>query len=168
MGLTDAEIVSRQLKRKITNMNRVVKRCSFGYPVVIESLPVKDGRPFPTLYWLTCPHLRREISKLEERGYVRYFEDIIEKDESFRERLFKAHEEIVKRRENLINDEDLKKILRKVGSGGISDWTKVKCLHLHVADFLAGIDNPVGEAVMDMIEKRECDDGVCRDIIDPR
>ena len=29
--------------------------------------------PFPTLYWLTCPHVSRAISELERAGYARIF-----------------------------------------------------------------------------------------------
>lgn len=29
--------------------------------------------PFPTLYWLTCPHVSRAISDLERAGYARIF-----------------------------------------------------------------------------------------------
>ncbi len=157
MGLPDLEILERQLGRKIENLRRVVRRCSKGFPVVIESRPVRDSKPFPTLFWLTCPHLRREVSRLEEAGWIKRFEEEIEKDGNFRERLFKAHVEVIRRRERLIEDGWIKEELSKVGSGGIRDFTKVKCLHLHLADYLAGIENPIGERVFQMIENKECE-----------
>ena len=157
MGSGDLEIVRRQLKRDIDNFRKVVKRCKWGFPVVIESLPEKEGKPFPTLYWLTCPHLRKEVAKLESKGWIRKFEEIIKKDEIFREKLVRAHLQVAKRREALIKNDKVREALRGVGSGGIRDLTKVKCLHLHLADFLAGVENPVGEMVWIMIDKRECD-----------
>ena len=157
MGSGDLEVVERQLGRKIDNFRRVVKRCKWGFPMVIESFPEKNGKPFPTLYWLTCPHLRKEVSKLESDGWIRKFQEMIQKDGTFRERLMKAHLQVMMEREKLVEDEEIKDVLREVGSGGIRDLTKVKCLHLHLADFLSGVDNPIGEMVWSMIYEKECD-----------
>lgn len=133
--------------------------------MVIECFPEKDGKPFPTLYWLTCPHLRKEVSRLEEKGWIKRFEARVQEDVIFRERLIKAHEEIKQRRERLIRDESLRRILSEVGSGGIRDLTKIKCLHLHLADYLAGVDNPVGEEIWMMIGRKECDGGrICEEL----
>ncbi|KAL3822567.1 hypothetical protein ACHAXA_007678 [Cyclostephanos tholiformis] len=38
--------------------------------------------PFPTLYWLSCPHVSRAISELERGGYVRIFQRRLEDDDS--------------------------------------------------------------------------------------
>ena len=46
------------------------------------------------------------------------------------------------------------------GIGGISDRRYVKCLHLHVAHALAG-ENPVGRLVLEGLEVRECENGIC-------
>ena len=163
MAWSDIEVVRAQLLRNDIHFSEVVYRCSFGFPAVIKSFPGKNGKPFPTLYWLTCPHLRKEVARLEEKGWIRKFEEMIQKDGDFKDRLFKAHEEIIKRRSEMIKDDSIRRLLGGVGSGGLRDFTKVKCLHLHLADFLAGVDNPVGEKVWKMIEKKECDDGVyCR------
>ncbi len=158
MGGDPSEIVERQLGRKVKNFLRVVRWCSRGKPIVIESLPEKNGKPFPTLYWLTCPHLRREVSRLEEKGLIREFEKKIEMDPSFREELLRAHEEVKRRRRELVKTEWIREVLEKVGSGGVKDLTKVKCLHLHLADFLAGVNNPIGREVWNMIEEKECND----------
>ncbi|HDG62106.1 MAG TPA: DUF501 domain-containing protein, partial [Thermotoga sp.] len=96
--LSDEEIVEKQLGRKVKNLRRVVKRCKYGYPIVVESFPLKDGKPFPTLYWLTCIFLRREISRLESEGWIKKFEDRIKSDKEFFEKVRKAHEEVRKRR----------------------------------------------------------------------
>ncbi len=159
-------VVERQLNRKVTNLKSVIRYCSFGYPVVVESYPVKDGEPFPTLYWLTCPFLRKEVAKLEEKGWIKRFEKMIEEDPVFKEKLEKAHEVVKKRRDALIKDENIRRALEGVGSGGIRDISHVKCLHLHLADYLAGVDNPVGEQVWLLIGVKECDGGrVCEDLV---
>ena len=161
MGESGLEIVERQLGRRVSNFRRVVFSCHFGYPVVIESHPIRDGKPFPTLYWLTCPHLRKEVSKLEEAGWIERFEKMMEKDRNFKERMFRAHEEIIKRRGDLIEDDEIRKVMMNLGTGGISDWRHVKCLHLHLADYLAGVENPIGEIVWNSIKSKFCRGNRC-------
>lgn len=138
-------------------MNQVVRRCKYGYPILIESHPVINGKPFPTLYWLTCPFLIKAVSRLEAHGWISKLEELIAKDSVLRERYLRAHKEIQERRSRLINDENTKERLSKVGSGGIRDLRRVKCLHLHLSDFLAGVDNPVGEIVLKTIGITECE-----------
>ena len=53
-------------------MSRVVARCPFGFPAAVETLPYDaGGRPFPTLFYLTCPTLVAALSRLESDGHVR-------------------------------------------------------------------------------------------------
>ncbi|WP_448375124.1 DUF501 domain-containing protein [Fervidobacterium sp.] len=159
----DLSIISFQLERKIDNAICVLKRCSYGFPVVILSYPIRDGKPFPTIHYLTCPYLRKEVSKLEERGFIRKYEEIIENSPELKARLVSAHDDVVQKRISLLKPADIvwKDMLLSVGSGGIRDRSTIKCLHLHLADFLAGIDNPAGEMVYNQIEKKECIDGIC-------
>jgi hypothetical protein len=42
----------------------------FGVPQVIACSPLRDGKPFPTTFWLTCPHLVRLCGVLESEGAV--------------------------------------------------------------------------------------------------
>ncbi len=164
---SDEEIVEKQLGRKVTNLRRVVKRCRYGYPVVVESFPLKDGKPFPTLYWLTCIFLRREISKLESEGWIKRFEERIRKDRDFFERVMKAHEEVRKKRADLLPKDVQWEVLLRSGTGGITDPKIVKCLHLHVADFLAGVDNPIGGIVFKMLKETECEPDriICENLV---
>jgi len=156
LGGDDLKVVKRQLGKDIYNFRRVIRRCSRGFPVVIESFPEKEGKPFPTLHWLTCPYLRKGVSKLESNGWIKKFEEMVQKDKDFRKSLIKAHLQVKEKREKLTKDEAIRALLKNVGSGGIRDLTKVKCLHLHLADFLAGVDNPIGRVVWEMIEEKEC------------
>lgn len=150
-------IIRKQIGRFPNGMNQVVRRCKYGYPILIESYPVINGKPFPTLYWLTCPFLIKTVSRLEAHGWISKLEELIAKDSVLRERYLRAHQEIQERRSRLINDENTKERLSKVGSGGIRDLRRVKCLHLHLSDFLAGVDNPVGEIVLKVIGITECE-----------
>lgn len=159
----DLKVVIWQLERKIDNALGVEKRCSYGFPVVILSYPIRDGEPFPTIHYLTCPHLRKEVSKLEEKGLIREYEELVEKSSELKVRLSDAHNDVIKKRIGLLRSEDIVWInkLSSVGTGGIRDRNTIKCLHLHLADFLAGIDNPVGEMVYNTIKEKECSNALC-------
>ena len=37
----------------------------------------QDKSPFPTIYWLCCPELKRRIGTLERDGAVREFEELL-------------------------------------------------------------------------------------------
>jgi len=59
--------------------------------------------PFPTLYWLTCPHVSKAISELERRGYVREFQSRLESDDSLARRWLNCHAEYAKERWNVLS-----------------------------------------------------------------
>src|SRR5918997_133812 len=63
----DREEVSRQLGREPRPF-RVAARCPFGRPSVIEN---ERARNMPTSFWVTCPSLVAEISRVESTGGVR-------------------------------------------------------------------------------------------------
>jgi hypothetical protein len=159
----DLKIIEKQIERKPNKIISIPKRCSFGKPVVIKSYPLKDGKPFPTLYWLTCPHLIKEVGKLESLGKIKEWEEEIKDNEELREKYLKAHVEELKERNSMIKEEEewIKKRLEKVGIGGISNFESIKCLHLQLASFLGGTKNPIGERVWNSIEKKECENCIC-------
>ena len=67
----DAAVVAGQLGRAPHAMSAVAARCPFGFPAVVEDLPYDEaGRPFPTLYYCTCPTLVAAVSTLESDGGV--------------------------------------------------------------------------------------------------
>jgi len=86
----DVLIIERQIGRKPLGVRRVVLRCEHNFPVVIENECEIDGKPFPTLFWLVCPKLCREISRLEQLGWISRFEKIINEDPDF-ERATSTH-----------------------------------------------------------------------------
>ena len=68
---SDRAVVERQLGRPPRAFRRVVVRCPFGRPAVTEQAAYDDrGEPFPTMFWLTCPHLVAAVSRLEAAGGV--------------------------------------------------------------------------------------------------
>lgn len=156
----EKEIVQKQLGRDIMNPFRVVKKCKWGYPQCIESVPVFEGKPFPTLYWLTCPLLLREVGRLEEKGMVKSFEQKLNEEPEFFKQYMMAHEETRQRKEKLIENMVLENWQRdavlKRGIGGIRNMGSVKCLHLHLANFLGSVNNPVGAIVWQTIPLHDC------------
>ncbi len=127
------------------------------HPMVIEVIPWVKGAPFPTLYWLTCPILKKEISHIEKDGWVSKIEnEYFAKDSENLAQLKKNHERYRDDRIALLDHVGISwdkipapmaEIIKTTGIGGIHDFDHIKCLHLHYAHHLAG-ENQVGK-VMD-------------------
>ena len=81
-----------------------------------------DGNktPFPTLYWLSCPHVSRAISELEREGYVRIFQQRLEDDEELGARWWECHEDYAAERWGVLSAHDREWLLeeRILGGGG--------------------------------------------------
>lgn len=151
--MADADDVARQLGREPRGAWRVAVRCSFGYPTVIATAPVTGaGEPFPTLFYLTCPHLAEAVSRLESDGEIERWRQRMAVDEELRARLLAADARYRQARAAEGGGIDP---LTEVGIAGQRDPLALKCLHAHVAASLAGIGDPVGEAVFEQLE-REC------------
>ncbi len=162
----DLKIISAQLERFPKNVLEVSRRCSYGFPVVVKSKPVLNGKPFPTIYWLTCPYLRYHISKLEAKGKIIEYERLLSSSQRLFELQIKAHlraqSEAVELIKDVKDDEWIVKRLKDGGMGGISDFSHLKCLHLQVAYHLGGIENPVGRLVLEEIGQLECENAWCK------
>jgi len=156
--MDDEAAVSRQLGRAPRGRWRVVTRCSFGYPVTIATAPLtEEGEPFPTLFYLTCPHLVGTVARLESAGKVEEWRSLISRDAALQQRLLDADAEYRRARDAEGGGVDS---LPDVGIAGLRDVLAVKCLHAHVAAALAGIADPVGEGVLAEVVL-ECADERC-------
>src|SRR5215218_6992546 len=92
--MDDRAVVERQLGRAPRAFRRVVRRCPFGRPAVTEQSPYDDsGQPFPTTYYLTCPHLVAAVSRLEARGGVEHWSAAAQRESSLAASLARATEE---------------------------------------------------------------------------
>ena len=113
-------------------------RCGPGHPLVIRNRPTDaDGKPFPTLYWLTCPEVGKAVSRLESEGWIKLLGDEAEMNPELRTRLRRAHEEYARERGRLHPGAE--------AWGGVGGTAKgLKCLHAHYAYHLAGGDDPIG------------------------
>ena len=83
--MDDRAVVERQLGRPPRAFGRVVVRCPFGLPAVTEQEPYdSNGDPFPTTYYVTCPHLVSAIARLEAAGGVERWSRAAAEDEALR------------------------------------------------------------------------------------
>jgi uncharacterized protein len=129
--------VARLLGRSPAGEFTVVVRRHDGTPAVIENAPLlNDGTPMPTLFWLVDAEVRDAVSRLEAAGGVRRAEAAVAPDV-----LADAHDRHRAQRDRALP-------AGHVGprpSGGVGGTrTGVKCLHAHLAWYLAGGDDPVG------------------------
>ena len=135
----DLVIVEELVGRPLAGRCAVVVRHVNGSPVVIENEPhLRDGTPMPTLYWLVDRELHEAVSRLEGRGGVHRFESLVDPDE-----LGRAHDEYARRRLAVTVQVDA--VPPSGGVGGTR--VGVKCLHAHLANYLAGFEDPVGALV---------------------
>jgi hypothetical protein len=137
---SDHAVVERQLGRPPRALRRVVVRCPFGRPAVTEQSAYDDaGEPFPTTFWLTCPHLVTAVSRLEAAGGVERWSTAAAEDDALRLSLERAHEE----QRSLRPELDLGVGGARRGAGSL------KCLHAHVAFALARPGYELGERILD-------------------
>jgi hypothetical protein len=163
LSLKDEKVIAEQLGRVPRGLLGIEQRCTYGYPQVVRVYPLVEGKPFPTLFWLTCPFLAKQIDHLEAEGSIKYLQALLETDSSLAAAFREAHRTYITERNRLLSPEDratleetgmLKDLLEK-GIGGTADFVRVKCLHLHVAHALAR-DNPIGHRVLEVLSERAC------------
>lgn len=159
----DAALVALQLGRPPRGRWRVAERCASGAPGVIATAPaLEDGEPFPTLWWLTCPRLSKAVAALESDGAAAEWAARLAADGALAARMrasdlaYRAVRSAEAVREGLDDDP-----CGDVGIAGQRDPLGVKCLHAHAAAYLAGLDDPVGEAVISTAGGAECPEGAC-------
>lgn len=172
-------IIKKQLGREPRGVLGIKTFCEHGFPQVIVNRPVfapeSQIEIFPTLYWLTCPYLRREIALLEGEGLIAQFEERIATDEEFAKKVEDNHREYAARRLALIPVEvrnrlqeeypERYQVLAESGVGGIRNPEGVKCLHTHVADYLAEGKNVIGAEVMKLLAKpSSCPNKQCEEL----
>jgi hypothetical protein len=142
--IADREAVAELLGRPPQGQFDVVVRDDHDRPVVIRNAPfLDDGTPMPTRYWLVDPDLRKAVSGLEAAGGVRAALAAVAPDD-----LARAHARYAAERDAAIPADH-------VGprpTGGVGGTRRgVKCLHAHLAWYLAGGNDPVGRWVAERL-----------------
>jgi hypothetical protein len=149
--MDDRTIVEHQLGRPPRAFRRAVVRCPWGRPAVTEQAPYDDaGAPFPTTYYLTCPHLVAAISRLEAGGGVERWSAELARDPVLAADLERAtgeqrllRRELAAGRTGLDGGASL-----DLGIGGSRNPRRLKCLHAHAAFALARPGYRLGERVL--------------------
>jgi GNAT superfamily N-acetyltransferase len=166
----DRLVIPGQMEKKEVpeNFYRCSKRCKYGFPQVIESYPVKDTSPFPTTFYMICPHLKYHLAQLEESGHISELDPLKDSSE-----YIKVNEEYAEHRKSRIylSDKSGEQFIKKyhsaleVGIGGIRDQKGLKCLHLHSATYLAKYTDPAGREALNLLEQKgislDCEDMNC-------
>ncbi len=135
----DREAVRRQLGREPRPF-LVAARCPFGLPSVIEN---ERARNMPTTFWVTCPSLVADISRVESTGGVREAGEAVDADT-----VEAIHEE--------------HRALYGTRVAGVREGGNVKCLHAFTALRLAGaIPNAVAEWTLERLARPYPEDACC-------
>ena len=166
--MTNVEhIIAKQIGRPPRGFLKVESYCQYGYPKVIQVYPLlRDGEqfePFPTMFWLTCPIIVEQISRLEEQGIIKQFEQEIAENPKLQTQYKEDHERYAAERFALLKPEDkafleergLIETLHERGIAGIQDHRFVKCLHAHYAHHLAR-GSVIGRLLEERFSITEC------------
>ena len=149
--MDDRALVAAQLGRPPRAFRRVAARCPYGLPAVTEQDPYDaDGSPFPTTYYLTCPHLVAAVSRLEAAGGVESWSRRAEADAELSRSLDQATALQRATRRRLAGGhtgaDDGASL--DLGIGGSRNPARLKCLHAHVAFALANPGYELGERIV--------------------
>jgi uncharacterized protein len=153
--MDDEAVVARQLGRAPRAFRRVAARCPFGLPAVTEQEPYdRDGEPFPTTYYVTCPQLVAGIARVEAAGGVERWSTAAEEDPALEASLSAATEEQRRVRRELAGDRRGRDggASLGLGIGGSGNPARLKCLHAHAAFALARPGYLLGERILDELD----------------
>jgi len=123
--------------------------------MVIETKPfLEDGTPFPTLFWLSCPYLKEEISKIESGA-----EKAVITNQVLQDKLALAEE---LESERLYADYlECQGFGRKLFIGGSKSPLTFKCMHALVAWYLVSHRGIAAAITLGKLESNYCKDKRC-------
>jgi len=147
-------VIAEQLGRAPRGIEALAATDGDGTPLVLRMAPIVDGKPFPTLYWLSSERLKVELSHIEAAGVIKQLEARLQEDEAFRQAYHASHRDYIDARWQLMSEaqraqvEQLgyAEVLRTRGIGGIANHDQVRCLHTQYAHHLCG-NNVIGQWV---------------------
>ncbi len=139
------EIIRQQLGREPVGLAGIAVQNKQGVPLVLQMQPLVNDKPFPTLYWLSSKDVYQAIAEIETAGGVKQLEKELEEDEEFREAHLADQQRYADLRWSTVTDAQKDRIeelgfthlYTQYGIGGISQWDKIRCLHMQYAYHLA-------------------------------
>ena len=133
-----------------------------GEPLVIRVASVVDEKPFPTLYWLVGAELCLRIDRLEAAGWIARLQDRVDVSKTLQQAMHDDHACHRKERlrflsdaeRQLLSEKGMQAALDERGIGGISEPTRIRCLHTWYAAHLV-TPNTIGQLVDELIAEGE-------------
>ncbi len=136
-------VVSALLGRPSRGESAVAHRCTHGLPTVVRVSPrLKDGTPFPTVFWLTCPLVKRNVGTLEADQVMVGLNQRLAEEPELAAEYAAGSERFVAFRDELGGP-----LPGNTSAGGMPGH--IKCLHVHAGHTLATNDNVIGHEALD-------------------
>jgi hypothetical protein len=133
-----------------------------GEPLVIRVASIVDEKPFPTLYWLVGAELSLRIDRLEAAGWIARLQDRVDASTALQQAMNDDHARHREERSRflsdaerqLLNEKGMQSALDERGIGGISEPTRIRCLHTWYAAHLV-TPNIIGQLVDELLAEGE-------------
>jgi uncharacterized protein len=137
----DIDWLTNVMGRPLMGEFKIAARRRDNHPQVLQVPPVVEGKPFPSLYWLCCPDLKKAIDHIEARGEIKKIEQWIQETPHMQKVLRDNTQHYIKLRLELMNEgnwaqlenENMARAIREKGIGGLADYERIRCLHMHYA-----------------------------------
>jgi hypothetical protein len=160
------DVVSAQLGRRPAIVFAVVVACPYGWPAVLRNSPsAPSGEPNPNIYYLSCPYLLKELSRLEDAGGVLELQKLLDRDQRLRQSVKEAQERHRSLWRSLAAGNDSLRGFEAPAIAGAGDEMHIKCLHAHYSFYLAQGGYLLGELIDGMLPGQWCGDDRCRRLL---
>ena len=154
--------VATLLGREPRGLRAIPVADTLGEPLVIRVASVVDEKPFPTLYWLVGAELCLRIDRLEAAGWIAQLQDRVDASNALQQAMLDDHARHREERlsflsdveRQLLSEKGMQAALDERGIGGISEPTRIRCLHTWYAAHLV-TPNTIGRLVDELLVEGE-------------
>ena len=154
--------VAALLGREPRGLREIPVADAHGEPLVIRVASVVDDKPFPTLYWLVGAELCLRIDRLEAAGWISRLQDRVDASTTLQQAMQDDHARHSEARSRFLSDAErqllsekgMQAALDERGIGGISEPTRIRCLHTWYAAHLV-TPNTIGQLVDELLAEGE-------------
>lgn len=134
--------------------------CGYGWPAVIRCEAFDSGgQPNPNRYYLTCPYLRKVLSRLEDSRMIAELEERLRDDDALAAAVRQAQKRHADEWRLGAGRRGAKVAAPRIAAaaGDLS----IKCLHAHAAYYLTHPHYPLGSLLLERIGGFWCEDDRC-------
>lgn len=157
-------VVTQQLGREPQVQFSVAECCIYGWPAVIRNAALtRSGKPNPNLFYLTCPYLVKKVSILEDQSLTSKIQNKVRSDDGLSENLKQANRNHASAWLAQAGRMQVASTIKPPNIAATGDPLLVKCLHAHLAYYLANRSHRVGSMVAAEIPELWCRNERCRD-----